>query len=229
MDSPGKEGPSREHDCARPEPEPKLGDHARCAVAFHDDVVNRLLEKLQVRLIFEATANRLAVKNAIRLCACSANCGTLGRIQGAPLDARGIRTSAYLYETGWALHEHGMSSVAILVLMTVILVPAMQLAAMLYMLVSLKLGQAPRHLAAAFRIVHHAQPWGMVEVFILGSLVSLVKITQVADVEAYGGIYCLGGYVLALAAALGAFEPHEVWERARALGSRFPAVEEARA
>jgi paraquat-inducible protein A len=145
------------------------------------------------------------------------------------LDARGIRTSAYLYETGWALHEHGMSSVAILVLMTVILVPAMQLAAMLYMLVSLKLGQAPRHLAAAFRIVHHAQPWGMVEVFILGSLVSLVKITQVADVEAYGGIYCLGGYVLALAAALGAFEPHEVWERARALGSRFPAVEEARA
>jgi paraquat-inducible protein A len=145
------------------------------------------------------------------------------------LDARGIRTSAYLYETGWALHEHGMSSVAILVLMTVILVPAMQLAAMLYMLVSLKLGQAPRHLAAAFRIVHHAQPWGMVEVFILGSLVSLVKITQVADVEAYGGIYCLGGYVLALAAALGAFEPHEVWERARALGSRLPAVQEARA
>jgi paraquat-inducible protein A len=122
-----------------------------------------------------------------------------------------------------------MSSFAILVLMTVILVPATQLAAMLYMLVSLKLGQAPRHLAAAFRIVHHAQPWGMVEVFILGSLVSLVKITQVADVEAYGGIYCLGGYVLALAAALGAFEPHEVWERARALGSRLPAVQEARA
>ena len=145
------------------------------------------------------------------------------------LDARGIRTSAYLYETGWALHEHGMSSVAILVLMTVILVPAMQLGAMLYMLVSLKLGQAPRHLAAAFRIVHHAQPWGMVEVFILGALVSLVKITQVADVEAYGGIYCLGGYVLALAAALGAFEPHEVWERARALGSRLPAIEQARA
>jgi paraquat-inducible protein A len=143
------------------------------------------------------------------------------------LDARGIRTSAYLYETGWQLHEHGMSSVAILVLMTVIVVPAMQLAALLYMLVSLKLGQAPRHLAAAFRVVHHAQPWGMVEVFVLGSLVSLVKLTQVADVELFGGIYCLGGYVLSLAAALGAFEPHELWERASALGVRLPAIEEA--
>src|SRR5678810_182557 len=128
------------------------------------------------------------------------------------LDARGIRTSAYLYETGWKLHEHGMSSIAILVLMTVILVPTLQLGALLYMLVSLKLGQVPRYLAEAFRIVHHAQPWGMVEVFVLGSLVSLVKLTQVATVEVFPGIYCLGGYVLALAAALGAFEPHELWE-----------------
>jgi paraquat-inducible protein A len=145
------------------------------------------------------------------------------------LDARGIRTSAYLYETGWALHEHGMSSVAILVLMTVIVVPALQLAALLYMLVPLKLGQAPRHLAEAFRIVHHSQPWGMVEVFLLGSLVSLVKLTQVADVDPFAGIYCLGGYVFALAAALGAFEPHELWERATSLGAPLPAVEGARA
>jgi len=141
------------------------------------------------------------------------------------LDARGIRTSAYLYETGWKLHEHGMSSIAILVLMTVILVPTLQLAALLYMLGSLKLGQVPRYLAEAFRIVHHAQPWGMVEVFVLGSLVSLVKLTQVATVEVFPGIYCLGGYVLALAAALGAFEPHELWERATALGDRLPAVQ----
>src|ERR1044072_1459995 len=62
------------------------------------------------------------------------------------LDARGIRTSAYLYETGWRLHEHGMTSVAILVIMTVVLVPAMQLTALLYMLVPLKLGIRPRYL-----------------------------------------------------------------------------------
>src|SRR6185436_11978393 len=33
------------------------------------------------------------------------------------LDARGIRTSAHLFDTAWRLHEHGMTSVAILVFM----------------------------------------------------------------------------------------------------------------
>lgn len=145
------------------------------------------------------------------------------------LDARGIRTEAYLFDTGWRLHEHGMTSVGILVLMTVIVVPALQLAALLYMLIPLKLGIRPRYLHSAFRIAHHAQPWGMVEVFLLGSLVSLVKLTGVATVEPHGGMFCLFGYVFLLAAALGAFEPHELWERAHQIGIDLPAAEEARA
>ena len=141
------------------------------------------------------------------------------------LDARGIRTSARLFDTAWALHEHGMTSVAILVFMTVIVIPAMQVGAMLYMLLPLRLGIRPRYLHHAFRIAHYAQPWAMVEVFILGSLVSLVKLTQVATVEPHAGMFCLGGYVIMMAAALGAFEPHELWERAQALGMPLPAAE----
>jgi paraquat-inducible protein A len=145
------------------------------------------------------------------------------------LDAKGIRTSAHLFDTAWRLHEHGMTSVAILVFMTVIVVPAMQLTALLYMLVPLRLGIHPRYLHHAFRIVHHAQPWSIVEVFMLGSLVSLVKLTQVATVETHAGLYCLGGYVVLLAAALAAFEPRELWQRARELGMPLPAAEEAAA
>ena len=145
------------------------------------------------------------------------------------LDARGIRTSAHLFDTAWRLHEHGMTSVGILIFMTVIVVPAMQLGALLYMLVPLRLGLHPRYLAEAFRIFHHAQPWSIVEVFILGALVSLVKLTQVATVEVHAGLYCLGGYVLLLAAALSAFEPRELWRRAAEIGMRLPAAEEARA
>lgn len=143
------------------------------------------------------------------------------------LDARGIRTSAHLYDTAWALHEHGMTSVAILTFMTVIVIPAMQLGAFLYMLVPLRFGLRPRFLHQAFRVVHYAQPWGMVEVFVLGALVSLVKLTQVATVEPHAGMFCLGGYVVMLAAALGAFEPHELWERAEEIGIALPAAQEA--
>jgi paraquat-inducible protein A len=141
------------------------------------------------------------------------------------LDAKGIRTDAHLWQTAWRLHEHGMTSVAILALMTVIVVPAMQLASLLYMLVPLRLGIHPLYLHHAFRIFHHSQPWAMVEVFVLGSIVSLVKLTQVATVEPQAGLYCLGGYVVLLAAALGAFEPHEMWRRAEDLGMTLPAAE----
>ena len=141
------------------------------------------------------------------------------------LDARGIRTEAHLWQTAWRLHEHGMTSVAILVFMTVIVVPAMQLGSLLYVLVPLRLGIHPRYLHQAYRILHHSQPWAMVEVFVLGSIVSLAKLTQVATVEPHAGLYCLGGYVVLLAAALGAFEPHELWRRAEELGMPLPAAE----
>lgn len=145
------------------------------------------------------------------------------------LDAKGIRSSAHLVDTAWRLHEHGMTSVAILVLMTVVVIPGMQLAALLYMLVPLRLGAHPRHLHNAFRIAALCQPWGMVDVFVLGALVSLVKLTQVAHVDPAPGLYCLGGYVMLLAAAEAAFEPRELWRRARSLGMPLPAAEQARA
>jgi len=145
------------------------------------------------------------------------------------LDAKGIRRSAVLFDTAWSLQERGMSSIALLVFVTVIAAPVVYLASMLYLLVPLRLGRYPRHLHNAFRIARLAQPWGMVEVFLLGALVSMVKLTQVAHVEPGVGLYCIGGYSLLIAAAISAFEPHELWERAAELGFSLPAAEASRA
>ena len=66
------------------------------------------------------------------------------------LDASGVKTSSTrclvqtLFATGWP-------SIALLVLVTVILVPMAQLATSLYILVPLELGRVPRHLRTAVR------------------------------------------------------------------------------
>jgi paraquat-inducible protein A len=133
------------------------------------------------------------------------------------LDAQGMQSSATLFDTSRALYEDGMWSVALLVLMTGIVVPALELAAFLYMLVPLKLGRVPRALPYAFRVTHAVRPWGMVDVFILGALVSLVKLTQIATVTVGPALYAVGGYILLLTAALASYEPHAVWSRAEAL------------
>jgi paraquat-inducible protein A len=145
------------------------------------------------------------------------------------LDAKGIRTSAHLFDTAWSLQERGMSSIALLVFVTVIAAPAVYLTAMLYLLVPMRLGIRPRHLHNAFRVMRLAQPWAMIEVFLLGAIVSMVKLTQVAKVHPDIGIYCIGAYALLAAAAVSSFEPHEMWERAEELGMPLPAAEEARA
>lgn len=142
------------------------------------------------------------------------------------LDARGIRTSATLWDTAGALYARDMPSVATLVLVTVIIAPALQLAAMLYMLVPLRLGFVPEDIHTAYRLAVFAQPWGMLEVFLLGSIVSLVKLTQVAKIEPDVGIFAIGGFVVLLAAAMSAFEQRELWRRVEALGQPLPAAQD---
>jgi paraquat-inducible protein A len=140
------------------------------------------------------------------------------------LDAQGIERSATLVDAASALYDHGMWSVALLVLMTAVVVPAIELAVFLYMLLPLRLGVIPDGLPTAFRIAHAVRPWGMVDVFILGALVSLVKLTQIATVTAGVSLFALGGYIFLLTAGLASFEPHALWERAEALQDEIDAV-----
>lgn len=135
------------------------------------------------------------------------------------MDARGLRSATTLFGTVRALYEAGMASVALLVFATAIALPAVELAAMAYMLVPLRMERVPAGLRGAFRIVSFVRPWGMAEVFILGALVAFVKLRDVATVHADVALYALGGFVMLLAAADAAFEPRSVWHRARELGA----------
>jgi len=129
------------------------------------------------------------------------------------LQARGIPTSATLYDTAIALAEMGMPSVCLLVLATTIIVPALQLFFTLAVLVPLRLGYIPDLLTVSFRVVQKIWPWGMVEVFLLGALIAYVKLQDIAQVYPGLGLFALGGYVFCISAAVASFEPREVWRR----------------
>lgn len=129
------------------------------------------------------------------------------------LDARGIRSTSTVYGLVETLFATGWPSIALLVLVTVILVPAGQLATSLYILVPLKLGRVPRHLRTAVRTLDAIWRWGMVEVFLLGAIVSLVKLTRIATVDMGPAFYAVGAYVLLIAAALSSFDAHSLWRR----------------
>lgn len=127
------------------------------------------------------------------------------------MDASGLRSSTTLAGTVTALGKAGMPSVSLLVLATAILFPALELGAMTYMLLPLRLGRIPPGLRLAFRIVEWVRPWCMVEVFVLGALVAYVKLNDVAPVHVDPAFYALGLFVFLLAAADATFEPRAVW------------------
>lgn len=129
------------------------------------------------------------------------------------LDLQGQSTAATLFGTTQALYQQNMTMLAALVFFTTILVPAVQLAAMSYLLVPLRLGWVPQGLPLALRIVQAVRPWGMIEVFILGLLVSLVKLAGMANVEPGLALWSFGGLLFLIAAAVASFEPRAIWER----------------
>jgi len=133
------------------------------------------------------------------------------------IDAQGITSSSTLFGTVIALQETGWPLIALLVFLSVIVFPLLQLATALYILVPLKRGFVPPYLTFAVRVLDAVWPWGMLEVFLLGALVSLVKLTQLATVYPGGGIYMVGAYVVLVAAAVSAMEPRVLWERVEEL------------
>ena len=133
------------------------------------------------------------------------------------LDAQGIRSQSTLFGTVVALQETGWPVIALLVLMTTIVVPFLQLAFSLAVLVPLKLGRVPRHLGLLSRAIDTVWPWGMVEVFLLGAMVSLVKLTKIASVDTGGAMYMIGLYALLISASVASFDDRAFWRRVEEL------------
>jgi paraquat-inducible protein A len=69
---------------------------------------------------------------------------------------------------------------------------------------------------------HTMQPWSMNEVMILGILVALIKIAELATVEAGIGMYAMGGLVVLFPAIALAIDEHEIWQRIEWADGREP-------
>ena len=112
------------------------------------------------------------------------------------------------------LYKQGMRSVAVVVFLTSILFPAVQLAGLLYLLLPLKVKLLPWWKpASVFRFIQRIHPWAMMEVFMIGILVSMVKLGKLAKVVPGISIYSFAILIFVLAAAASSLDPHLIWDR----------------
>jgi len=136
-------------------------------------------------------------------------------IVGLQLDGQVIQTT--LYNTVRTLWDEDMKSVAVLVFATTIAMPALQLSAIAYLLLPLRLGRVPAYFGPVFRLLQSVRPWGMVEVFMLGVLVSLVKLAHLAGVVAGIALWSFAALMLVMAGIGAVLDVRGLWARASQL------------
>ena len=131
------------------------------------------------------------------------------------LNIQGTSNFTTLLGAVQALWGQEMRLIAALVCVTTLLVPAIELAVMIHLLLALKLGRTPAGFTAIMRVLQSVGPWGMVEVFMLGILVALVKLTHFATVIPGLALWCFGMLILLLTAMAASFDRRDVWDRVR--------------
>ena len=114
------------------------------------------------------------------------------------LEIQGQHTETTVLGAAVQLWRENMPVVSLLVASTTVLIPAVELVALLWLLLPLWRRRRPPAFGAVFRLLPPARPWAMVEVFILGVLVSLVKLESYADVLPGTAIWCFGALMLTL-------------------------------
>lgn len=112
------------------------------------------------------------------------------------------------------LWRQDLRLLAALVFCTCVLVPAAQLIGLGAILLPLRLGRRPPPGAARIlRLVQAAAPWGMMEVFMLGILVALVKLGHMATIVPGVSVFSFAALIVVMAAALSTLDPALIWAR----------------
>lgn len=124
----------------------------------------------------------------------------------------GKSSAATLWQAILSSYDAGVSPIAALAAVTVFFFPLLQILLFLYVLLPLTRGYVPWHFASAMHALRLFQPWGMVEVFLLGVLVAMVKLVGVSEVSLGVGLWGFAALTVLLT-ALNSINLHVLWER----------------
>lgn len=129
------------------------------------------------------------------------------------MDAAGMRRELTLFGAASALMDEGAPLLGASVVLFTMLTPLMLAAGMFYVCTPLMFGRAAPGARTTTRWMYLSEPWNMVEVFLLGVIVSLLKLAKVADVQFGIGFWAFAGVMLCMAGAVAGIDREELWDR----------------
>jgi paraquat-inducible protein A len=119
-------------------------------------------------------------------------------------------------DTVWSgvlgLYSSGMQSIAVVVFLCSMAVPLLKLLCQFAVLLSIRLDIGRSYGLLLYRIYHHMREWGMLEVYLMGILVAIVKLVDLADLSIGLGLFCFVALLLVQVWLEVTMSPHQIWQ-----------------
>lgn len=129
------------------------------------------------------------------------------------MDISGREEMTTILGASVGLYKSGMGELAVVVLITSVLGPALLIGSSLYVLLAVRYRLPLPAVRSALAWISHLEPWGMLDVFMLGVLVSFVKLAGMATMHMGLSMYAFIALIFVYAAAAASFEPQLLWQR----------------
>jgi len=128
------------------------------------------------------------------------------------LSAVGRHASTTIIGGAWQLWQEGETITAAIVMFCAVIAPGVFIVLMLTVLLLAKRAPVPHWGGEVLRWCLHMQPWSMYDVMSLGILVALIKVAQLASVDAGIALYAMGVLAVLLPAIMVSFDAREIWK-----------------
>jgi paraquat-inducible protein A len=135
------------------------------------------------------------------------------------MDAATMRRNLTLVGAATALIEEDAPILGSSIILFTVVTPLMLAGGMMYVCGPLMIGRAAPGARGVAKWMYRSEPWNMVEVLLLGVVVSLMKLAKVSDVHFGIGFWAFAGVMLCMAAAVAGIDREELWDRLEVAGS----------
>ncbi|VVN05404.1 Paraquat-inducible protein A [Pseudomonas fluorescens] len=119
-------------------------------------------------------------------------------------------------DTVWSgvlgLFNTDMQGVSIVVFLCSMAIPLLKLLCQLFVLLTIRFDIGRSYGLLLYRIYHHLKDWGMLEVYLMGVLVAIVKLADMAAITAGLGLACFIGLLLVQVWLEVVMSPHQIWQ-----------------
>lgn len=126
------------------------------------------------------------------------------------LGLNGTRSSATLWGAILATWNDGAGVVSVLAAMMLFFFPLLQVLLFGWVLGFLRVRRRPPGFVTIMRLLAAIRPWSMVEVFMLGTLVAVVKVGTIFDVFLQPGIWAFAALTVLLT-IVATFDVQRIW------------------